>query len=246
MDHYLKGKETGIRDIPRVRFEVRERFFEGRIRFAEDFPIPGTDYQKLYLDPSKGALGRTRPESETRVQYSALKTTTESDKAEFLITFDKRTELVGYMKLRLWVSAIGADDMDLHVGIKKYDRHGNEVHLLDFNHFEQGMAAIGWLRVSHRELDEKRSTPWQPWLKHERLLKLKADEIVPVEIEILPSGTAFNKGDRLKLIVQGYDIIDFHYRYRHEETVNRGHHVIHGGGQYDSHLLVPVIPSEKN
>jgi hypothetical protein len=30
---------------------------------------------------------------------------------------------------------------------------------------------------------------------------------------------------------------------RHEESVNRGHHVIHSGGRYDSYLLVPVIPS---
>ena len=70
------------------------------------------------------------------------------------------------------------------------------------------------------------------------------EKLSPLEIEVLPSGTAFNKGDRLKLIVQGYDILDFFYRYRHEETVNRGHHVIHVGGKYDSHLLVPVIPTE--
>ncbi|MFH1487945.1 MAG: CocE/NonD family hydrolase, partial [Pseudomonadota bacterium] len=47
MDYCLKGKETGIKEMPRVRFEVRERFFEGRIRFADDFPVPGTEYRKL-------------------------------------------------------------------------------------------------------------------------------------------------------------------------------------------------------
>jgi len=146
------------------------------------------------------------------------------------------------MKLRLWVSAEGADDMDLHVGVKKYDRRGAEIHFPDFDHYEGGMAAIGWLRVSHREQDEGKSLPWQPWLKHERLLKLGPGEIVPVDIEILPSGTAFNAGEALRLVVQGYDIVDFWYRHRHEETLNRGHHVIHAGGRYDSHLLVPVVP----
>ena len=29
----------------------------------------------------------------------------------------------------------------------------------------------------------------------------------------------------------------------HEKTVNKGTHVIHAGGPYDSHLLVPVIPA---
>ena len=31
---------------------------------------------------------------------------------------------------------------------------------------------------------------------------------------------------------------------RHEDTVNRGAHVIHAGGKYDSHLLIPVVPEK--
>ncbi len=30
----------------------------------------------------------------------------------------------------------------------------------------------------------------------------------------------------------------------HNETINAGRHIIHVGEQYDSHLLVPVIPSK--
>ena len=44
------------------------------------------------------------------------------------------------------------------------------------------------------------------------------------------------------LIVQGYDILDYAARFKHADTVNAGHHVIHTGGQYDSHLLIPVLP----
>jgi hypothetical protein len=146
------------------------------------------------------------------------------------------------MKLKLWVSADGADDMDLEVGIKKFDRQGREVFFPDFNHVEQGMVASGWLRASHRELDASRSTPQQPWHKHERVLKLHSGEIVPVEVEILASGTAFAAGEELRLLIQGYEILNFAYRNHHDDTVNRGHHVLHAGGQYDSHLLVPVIP----
>jgi len=32
-------------------------------------------------------------------------------------------------------------------------------------------------------------------------------------------------------------------RCMHSETVNRGRHLVHAGGKYDSHLLVPVIPN---
>ena len=145
------------------------------------------------------------------------------------------------MKLKLWVSADGADDLDLHIAIKKFDKHANEVYFPDFQHVEKGLAASGWLRASQRELDDKKSTPWQPWLKHERLLKLETDEIVPCEVEILASATGFRAGDKLQLIVQGYDILDVFNRFKHADTVNAGHHVIHTGGDYDSHLLVPAV-----
>jgi putative CocE/NonD family hydrolase len=239
MDHFLKGEDTGILDTPRVRIEVRDRFYDSITRFASDWPVPGTEYRKLYLDIPDRALSTTAAPAAT-VRYSAL--ASGNDKAEFSLTFYRRTEVVGHMKLRLWVSAEGADDMDIHAGVRKIDRRGREVHFPDFDHFEQGMVASGWQRASHRELDDKRSTPWQPWLKHERLVKLAAGEIVPLEIEILPSGTVFNAGEQLRLVLQGHDIIDFWYRHSHKETVNRGSHVIHAGGSHDSHLLVPVVP----
>ena len=151
------------------------------------------------------------------------------------------------MKLRLWVEAIGegADDMDLFIAVQKFDRHGKYVPFAAFSALEDGPVALGWLRVSHRELDTRRSTPHQPWLLHQRQLKLKKGVPVPVEIEIWPSGTRYAKGEMLRVVVQGSDI----YQYarwmvlaRHPKTINAGAHVIHTGGKYDSHLLIPVIP----
>ena len=75
---------------------------------------------------------------------------------------------------------------------------------------------------------------------------------MPVEIEIWPSSTLFRKGETLQLTVQGGDFTYTksnplpvkHGRIPvgHAQTVNRGRHIIHAGGKYDSHLLVPVIP----
>ena len=68
---------------------------------------------------------------------------------------------------------------------------------------------------------------------------------VPVEIEIWPSGTRFSAGEKLRVVVQGSDIYKYAQWIRlagHPETRNAGQHVIHTGGKYDSHLLVPVIP----
>jgi predicted acyl esterase len=150
------------------------------------------------------------------------------------------------MKLKLWVQAVDNDDMDLFVAVEKFDRSGDRVPFQFYTNHEDGPVAIGWLRVSHRELDEKKSTPYQPFHKHQREIKLKPGEIVPVEIEIWPSSTLFEQGEKLQVIVQGSDI----YSYRlpesqiieHAATINKGEHVIYTGGKYDSHLLVPVIP----
>lgn len=48
-DHFLKGQQNSFEQLPRVRYEVREQSYEGRFRFATDFPIPGTDRRAYYL-----------------------------------------------------------------------------------------------------------------------------------------------------------------------------------------------------
>jgi hypothetical protein len=136
--------------------------------------------------------------------------------------------------------------MDLIVGVKKLNNKGEEVYFYGtaMSAYVKGMVARGWLRVSQRELDEEKSTPWQPYLKHRGEKKLKPGEIVPVEIEILPSSTLFRKGETLRLVVQGKDLIEgppwgwLGYR----KLANKGMHSIYAGGEYDSYLLLPVIP----
>jgi putative CocE/NonD family hydrolase len=240
-DCFLKGQENGMRETPRVRIEVRDYFYDGRERYFDDFPIPETDYRPLYLDAADSSLSASPVPDQAQCSYAAQETESEVDSTIWEYIFDEAVDLIGHMKLKLWVSGEGADDLDLHVAIKKFDKHGNEVYFPDFQHIENGLAASGWLRVSHRELDVEKSTPWQPWLKHERLLKLAPGDIVPCEVEILASATGFRAGDKLQLVIQGYDIISVFNRFKHEDTVNAGHHVIHTGGEYDSHLLVPAV-----
>ncbi len=149
------------------------------------------------------------------------------------------------MKLRLWMSAPGGDDLDVFVAVQKLDRYGDLVGFPYYAIFEDGPVALGWIRASHRELDDDRSVPWQPVLSHRGERKLSPGETVPLEIEVLPSGTMFRPGETLRLVVQGRDI----YRYPrplrqafHDRSVNSGPHLLHTGGRYDSHLLVPAAP----
>ena len=242
-DYFLKGIENDWMETPRVRYEARNRFFNGEIRYENEWPIARTQATPLYLDGTDLSLRTAPVVHEANVTYNA--DPLQTGNAVFKITFIQDTELTGNMKLKLWVSADSSDDMDLFIGIKKYDKRGKEVTLPDWDAIENGQVAMGWLRVSHRELNEDLSTPLQPWLKHERALMLKAGEIVPVEIEIQPSGTLFKAGESLGLVVQNCDIIPYtppEFTSRHIDTVNLGRHTIYTGGRYDSHLLVPVIP----
>jgi predicted acyl esterase len=246
-DRFLKGIDSEVKYWPKVSLEIRERFFIGNFRSENEWPLARTDYTKLFLNASDGKLSKSPFEMGAEVRYKVDDITDKTQNAKFEFTFDEKTELTGHMKLKLWVQAVGKDDMDLFVAIEKIDRTGDTVPFPFFTNHDDGPVASGWLRVSHRELDEERSTPYQPYLKHQREKKLKDGEIVPVEIEILPSSTLFERGEKLRLVVQGSDI----YYYLtdslitgHLSSVNKGEHVIHTGAKYDSHLLVPVIPSD--
>lgn len=65
---------------------------------------------------------------------------------------------------------------------------------------------LGWLRVSHRELDPELSTPEQPILLHKRHLPVKPGEIIEMNIELLTSSMTYLPGESLRFVVQGTDI----------------------------------------
>ena len=64
-------------------------------------------------------------------------------------------------------------------------------------------------------------------------------------MEILPSGTAFDRGDAIIAIVQGRDILDYppSVYARHQDTINSGRHRIHFGGPRPSRIVLPIIES---
>jgi predicted acyl esterase len=250
-DHYLKGADNGVQSWPKVTVEVREKNGVARTRVENEWPLARTQYTKLYLDADNRAMQPSpAPEVSTASYDSDVPELGEADRAVFDIKFDKTTELTGYMKLHVFMSCSATDDMDVFVGLHKLDRNGNFVPFAYYAQFDDGPVALGWLRASHRELDPVKSTEWQPVHPHTREQKIKPGEIVPLDVEIWPSGTTFEAGETLRLIVQGGDL----YRYpvdiapvyfRHKNLgVNKGRHVIHTGGQYESYLLVPIIPEK--
>ena len=234
-DCFLKGIDSRILGTPRVRLEVRETRDRSEVRYEHGWPLAQTQYKELYLDAKAQALSFDKVAEEGQVTYDSA-----DSKAVFDIIFDQDTELTGHMKLKLWVSPEKADDADLFITLKKLDVAGNEVYFDSWSPPSRYPVALGWLRLSQREMDEEKSAPWQPYLKHEHELKVKPGEIVPCEIEILPSSTLFRKGETMRLVVSGkYQVESTWFGYN--LSVNEGRHSIYTGEKYDSYLLIPVV-----
>ena len=242
-DHFLKDSDTRILKTPRVRLEVRETIDKFSVRYENEFPIARTEYKKLYLDAGArgrgqiGALGPKEAKNEGSVTYDSA---VAEGKAEFDFVFQEDTELTGHMKLKLWASPEDSDDMDFFVTLRKLDVEGNEV-LFDCSHAPLRFpVAFGWLRLSMRQLDPEKSTPWQPIQSLAVEEKVRPGEIVPAEIEIMPSSTLFRAGETLRLIISGKTQARS-TRYEWED-INKGKHTVYTGGKYDSFLQVPLIP----
>jgi predicted acyl esterase len=239
-DHFLKGTRR-MPAWPRVDVEIRERYSEGKRYESSAWPLPEVTYRKLYLAVGSASLVREAPAAQASCSYDSL---AEDAEAVFDVRFDTAIDIVGHIKLNLFVSADAADDLDLFVAIEKLDTKGQRVGFTHYAIYEDGPVALGWLRVSHRALDAARSTDFLPVLAHNRESKLAPGEIVETHIEIWPSGTHFGAGETFRLRIKGRDIYQppkpLLYA-RHEDTVNRGLHRIWTGGETASSLQIPVL-----
>ncbi|WP_308113717.1 CocE/NonD family hydrolase [Arthrobacter sp. ISL-30] len=224
---------------PKVRIEVRDRAYVGENRAENEWPLARTEYTPLYLDGGREAMSKDPAPNPETISYDAA-----TGKVVFEHTFAEDTEITGYTKLRLWVEAQGSNDMDLFVALQKLDADGNEVNYPFFSTFDDGNIALGWLRVSRRQLAED-SRPEQPRYTHQTEELLSEGDIVPVDIEIWPSSTLFHSGETLRLVIQGHDVNSYAhglFAQGHTYTRNSGQHIIHTGDGHDSHLLLPIIP----
>lgn len=243
-DHFLKGTRTAP-SWPRVDVEIRERYYEGKRYESSAWPLPEVTYEKLYLAAQSQTLASKPPAVQASCSYDSL---SEDAEAVFDVRFDTAIDIVGHIKLHLFVSADVADDLDLFVAIEKLDTQGQRVGFTHYAIFEDGPLALGWLRISHRELDAERSTDYLPVLAHTRESKVRPGEIVETHVEIWPSATHFGAGETLRLRIKGRDIYQapkpLLYA-RHEDTVNRGLHRIWTGGETASSLQIPVLHRDR-
>ncbi|HHV13195.1 MAG TPA: CocE/NonD family hydrolase [Clostridiales bacterium] len=236
-DRYLKDIHNGWELTPKVRIDVMDAYdCDYQVQRKEnEFPLERTEYKRYYLDAGKMTMQDAPVEVKSSVSYDG-----NTEEVVFDMEFTEDTELTGYMYLHLFVEADGHDDMDMFFNIQKADKDGNWIPWTTLG--EPHPGAWGKCRVSHRELDPELSTKFQPVMAHRRELKLSKGEIVPIDVEIVPSSRIWHKGEKLRIQIAGRYIREGWFEPLAWDTDNHGKHIIHTGGEYESFIQVPVIP----
>jgi predicted acyl esterase len=252
LEHWLKDIDTGITREPPVKLAIRRSRDDHVWRYEHEWPLARTIWTQLFLDANGGgsdggSLEWDPPADEGTVRYEALADETGFESlARFTSApFESETELTGPLALHLWVSA-SKPDADLFVVVRNVGPDGEEVTyqgaIPTAHHVA---AAYGWLRLSHRALDEDASTPWQPVHTHVGLAPVTPGEPVAVDVEIWPTSVVLGPGHRLAVEIRAHDdpgIFPFHHTHPGDRRWG-GAMAVHTGPGHESYLVVPVIPA---
>lgn len=253
-DYYLLDKKNGWEKTPTVRYSILD--FHGGNRTgisSETFPPKESELQRYYFNGKTRTLQLTADETDFPLRYfpEAMPV-----RVSFQTVFDKDTTFIGYPKVKLFMEAENADDMDIFVWVQKIDKLGNVLSefvvpnrnaaLQDFT--QDGASALrykgpsGRLRASHRHLDPKLSTDEVPAYSFDRIEKLSPKEIVELEIVLSPIGLNYSAGETLRVMISSKDEMGSVMPGTPGCTPNnKGIHVLHTGGKYASYLQMPLM-----
>ncbi len=251
-DRYLKGLDNGWEKEPRVDVAVRAANDTVKRRVLDTtWPLSGTAWTRIYLDARDKSLRGEAPAEAAEISYPAIGEGITFD----MPSADREIELAGPMKAKLFVSS-STDDMDIFATVRAFDPKGGEVTF--FSAVEpKAPVSQGWLRVSHRKLDPRRSTEHQPYHTHDELQMLTPGAVYEVDVEIWPASLALPPGYRLSLTLQGKDFerpgVTGESKgsgfVTHDDPIERpaprytGTHTLYTGGQRASYLLLPLLKS---
>ena len=239
-DYWLKGKDTGIMDEPPVKLCIRESVDKCSWRFENEWPLERTQYTRYYLTTRQAgavddamhdlSLSRTPPSKGEEITFpSGPEAYERALRSQPMVTFvtgplTEDVEITGHINLVMWVSS-ETDDMDVFAYLRNMAPDGSVE-----------TATRGILKVSHRKLDPRLSTPYRPWHTHDEEQKLTPGEIVPIQVEIWPTSMVFARGHRIRLDVQPHDGEHYFAAYKLKNNS------IYTGGERASYVLLPIIP----
>jgi len=261
MDYWLKGIDTGIMDEPPVKLEIRtggvlKPSGAYQFRFENEWPLARSQWTKFHLnierdasdnkDAIEGSLGPALAKTVAKATYPGA-AATRPGKAPRGISFvtpplEHDTEVTGPIVLKLWVSS-SSEDMDIFATIRNIDAEGKDVCEIGQQEDEIACVTKGWLRASHRKLDQEKSTPHRPYHAHDEHQWLKPDEVVECDVEIWPTSMVFRKGHKIRLDIGPVDgIASLYFSHFHADYNQGALNSVYSGGDKESYLLLPIIP----
>ncbi len=197
--YFLKDQDTGWDSEPRVQIQVRHPTKPFRPRREQEWPLRGTKWTKLFLDPASSALSWHPPKQANPVGFKAL-----GDGLTFLTApLKEDLHIIGPSAAKLFVSS-STVDADLFIILRLFTADLKEITYSGSNDPHTPMAH-GWLRASSRKLDPDLSLPYRPYHSHDQVRKLEPGRTYELDIEIWPTCFVAPAGYRIGLSVRGKD-----------------------------------------
>lgn len=260
LDHFCKGEDNGWDSRPPVLLQVRT--VDGFVERAENaWPLPRTQWTKQYLDARDLSL-RSEPVAEEASRTYAMLGEGLTFSAPAV---HEQTEVTGPLAARIHLAS-STEDADLFLTVRAFSPDGQEV-LFQGAIDPKAPIAQGWLRASHRKLNEALSSPERPYHTHDEVQPLTPGKIYQLDIEIWPTCLMLPPGYRIALTVAGVDfdhgqegarLAHFANELRgcgpfvHNDPRTRppevfgGEVTLHTGGAHESYLLLPMVPERQD
>jgi predicted acyl esterase len=239
-DYWLKGVDTGIMDETPIKIYVMG---DNEWRTESEWPLARTQWTKSYLRRWEGLSPEpeTFPGKPDCFVQQPLDETSRVHSVQYMSRpMSEDLEVTGPVALYLYAS-IDQEDTNWMVALRDVAPDGSE---LELNR--------GFLKASHRAVDESKSEPWKPYHPHRDPEPVVPGEIHEYAIELNSMSNVFKVGHRIKLEITSMDHPralparieiggPIHLPY-HVCSSKTTFHKIYHEEEYPSHLLLPVTP----
>ena len=245
-DYWMKGIDNGIMDEPPIKIWVRG---SEAWRCGEQWPLVETKWTDFYLHRDKKLIGNRKPESEEPPDIFRHQPTRPMVLTPFFL--DPVPEHLEYTTEAMTqdMEVVGPVALYLHASVATEDAHFI-VKLMDIG--PDGSAFVlsrGWLKASHKELDEEKSKPWRPYHPHTRAIPVEPGEVNEYAIEIRPIANLFRTGHRIKLEIwscdypaEPFDMTLLYPLWSHLSYEKETSYKIFHTARFPSRLVLPLMP----
>ena len=192
-DHWLKGIDTGVLDAPALRLYIPGREI---VRTEHEWPLARTEWTRFYLRRYEELS--TEPETDMTepdafVHLPPMISARLSSLRYCTNPFSTGIEVTGPASLVLYAAI---DQVDANFIVNLWDIYPTG---------KRTLVTKGYLRASHRKVDEVRSKIGRPFHLHTNPIPVVPGEILELQIRFSVMSNYFRVGHRLGLEIGSSD-----------------------------------------